>query len=99
MDEIDKIQVQIRGLLEARDHLLNQVPSDMVAIAEITERIIDLNRRLAALADAGATVRELTPGQVQALQQAVRALERAIQQSQAASEILMAATQLANAAA
>ena len=99
MDEIDKTQAQIRGLIKARDHLLNEVPSDMVAIAEITERIIDLNRRLAALVDAGATVPELTPGQVQALQQAVGALERAIQQSQAASQILIAATQLANAAA
>lgn len=98
MDEIDKIQAQIGALLKARDHLLNQIPSDMVAIAEITERIIDLNRRMSALVDSGATVRALTPEQVQALQQAVRALERAIQQSEGASQILAAATQLANAA-
>jgi flagellar biosynthesis chaperone FliJ len=98
MDEIDKIQEQIRGLLKARDHLLNQVPSDMVAIAEITERIIDLNRRLSALSDSGATVPDLTPAQVQTLQQAVNALEHAIQQSAGVSQILMAATQLANAA-
>jgi|SRR5215470_6620885 len=98
MDEIDKLQAQISALIKARDHLLNQVPSDMVAIADITERIIDLNRRLSALIDSNATVRELTSAQVQALQDAVKALDRAIQQSAGTSQIIAAATQLANAA-
>jgi hypothetical protein len=97
MDPIDKLQTQITELLKARDFLLNQTPSDMVAVASITEKIIDLTRRLTALVASTGPIRALTPGEVAALQDAVRALAIAVQRSAAASHIVEAATKLANA--
>jgi hypothetical protein len=98
MDEMDKIQAQIAALLRARNYLLNQTPSDMVAIADITEKIVDLNRRQSALTSTAAPIPQLTPGQEQALQQATQALDIAVQHSAAASQIISAATTLAHAA-
>jgi hypothetical protein len=96
MDEIGKIQAQITTFLKARDYLLNQRPSDMVAVAEVTEKIIDLNRRLTALLAPGAQIPQLTAAQQAALQQATQELDKSIQRSAAASEILDGVAKLAN---
>ena len=97
MNEIDKIHTQTVELIKARDHLLNQNPSDMVAVASVTEKIIDLNRRFSALAESGTPIRQLSAAQVVALQRATKVLERAIGRSEAASQIIVAATKVANA--
>jgi hypothetical protein len=98
MNEIDKIQAQITALLQARNYLLNQTPSDMIALAHLTETIIALNRRQAALTGNVNDLPPLTPAQVQNLQSAVQTLDHEINQSKAASDILVAATALAKAA-
>jgi len=97
MDEIDKIQTQIAELIKARDYLLNQIPSDMVAVTSVTEKIIDLARRLSALAGSGTPIRQLSAAEVAALQRATQALGAAIRKSEAASRIIAAATKVANA--
>ena len=97
MDQIDKLQTQITELIKARDFLLNQTPSDMVAVAALTEKIIDLTRRLAASIGSLGPIPTLKPGEVAALQDAVRSLALAVQRSAAASQIVEAATKLANA--
>jgi len=45
MDELDKIRLKSAALLRARNYLLNQSPSDPVAIAQVTENIVDLAGR------------------------------------------------------
>jgi hypothetical protein len=73
MNEIDKIQEQIAALLRARNYLLSQNPSDMVALADVTEKIIALNRRQSALTGK-INLPQLTPAQVQNLKSAVQTL-------------------------
>jgi hypothetical protein len=94
MDEEDKIQAQIKSLLLARNYLLHQQPSDMVAIAHVTEMIVDLNARQTALSNA-LNIPPVSPQTVTALQSTISELDRAIQNSAAASQILEAATVLA----
>lgn len=96
MDEEDKIQAQIKSLLVARNYLLNQRPSDMIAIAHITETIVDLNARQSAISNTP-HLPQVNPNVVADLQVAIQALDKAINASAAASQILDAATMLAKA--
>jgi hypothetical protein len=98
MNEIDKIQLQIAALLQARNYLLNQSPSDMVALADVTEKIIALNRTQSALTGNPTPLPLLTTVQEQNLQSAIQTLDKGVKQSKAASDILVAATALANVA-
>ena len=94
MDQEDKIQAQIKELLVARNYLLHQQPSDMVAIAHITELIVDLNARQTALSSAS-NIPQLSAQAEADLQSAVNNLDQAIQQSAAVTQILSGATALA----
>jgi len=97
VNEIDMIQKKISGLLDARDYLLNQTPSDMVALSDVTEQLVALNRRQSALTGK-IGLPPLSPKQVQDLQSATQTLDNAIKQSKAATDILVAATALAKVA-
>jgi hypothetical protein len=97
MNEIDKIQTQIAALLQARDFLLHQTPSDMVAIADITERMVALTRRQGVLTRQATPLPSLTPDQERALRAAVDSLEGQIRASRTASDIMAAVTTLLNA--
>jgi len=97
VNEIDMIQKKISGLLDARDYLLNQTPSDMVALSDVTEQLVALNRRQSALTGQ-LGLPPLSPQQVQDLQSATQTLDNAIKQSKAATDILVAATALAKVA-
>jgi hypothetical protein len=85
MNEIQAIQAQIGALLKARKYLLNQTPSDMVALADVTERIIDLNRRQAAISG---VVTQLAQANVDSLEEAIQDLDDDINDSVSASNIL-----------
>jgi hypothetical protein len=85
MDEIDAIQAQIRAMLRARTYLLELVPTDMVAATDVTERIIDLNHRQAAITSDPLT---LTAPAQDELIAAIRDLDAAIVQSAAVDQIL-----------
>lgn len=95
MTEAERLQKLLSVLLDTRNFLLVQQPTDMVAVAEVTERIIAVSARLQAEL-ANPTVHQLTPAESAALQKAVNDLEEAIQKSQAVSQILAALTALAN---
>ena len=97
MDEVEKLQAQIKSLLAARKFLLNQQPSDMVAIGQITEGIVDLTARQMALTEAR-RIPAVSPETVKALQSAIKALDDAMKASAAATQILTAATAVANTA-
>jgi hypothetical protein len=97
MNEIEKIQKQKSSLMDARIYLLHQTPSDMIAIAEVTERIIALEKRQSALI--GTTgIPVLTNEQIGNLQSAIDDLDAQIKASKAASDILVAATAVAKSA-
>ncbi len=82
-------------MLAARTHLLNEKPTDVVAIARLTEMIVGLNVRQTALSNPG----NLPPSsakKVVSLKAAVQTLDNAISESAAVPEILDAATTLAS---
>jgi hypothetical protein len=91
MDEIDQIQAQIGALLKARNCLLNQTPSDMVSVTDVTEKIVALNHRQAAITGLPAT---LTVPQEQSLQAALDVLAQAVRINASATSIVVAATAL-----
>src|SRR5277367_1088240 len=95
MDAIERIQWKIQALLAARDHLLNQTPTDVVAIAHLTEMIVDLNVRQTALSNLG-NLRTSSAKKVASLKAALLTLDNAINESAAVPEILSAATTLAS---
>lgn len=98
MDEIQEINAKIKTLIEARNYLLHQQPTDMVILHAVDEKIIALSTRASALM-AGPPIPPLPPAIVAAIGAAVAKLENAIKASATATAILMAATELANAGA
>ena len=96
MDAEDRIQEKIATLLKARNLLLNQQPTDMVAVAHITEMIVDLSAQLQALTQPQRAM-VLTPAEVAALQAAIAALNQSIAQSAAVSQIMASASALLHA--
>lgn len=95
MDEQDQLQAQIQALLRARDALRNQRPTDMVAVSSVTEDIVTLSGRLAAVSGE-ANIPAITQPQVDALTAATAKLDTAIGASNGASEIVTAATIVAS---
>lgn len=98
MTEIKKIHLQIMALLKARNYLLHQSPSDMIAIQEVTEKIIALNERQSVLSDTTTAIPVPTDEQIAKLQSAIHELDTQIAASKTASDILIAATAIANSA-
>lgn len=95
MDEIARLQQQLISLFETRNFLLNQQPTDLVAVSEITERILAVTARLTAQIS-NPNVPQLNDAEVKALKDAVDALRKSIQRSEAVSEILKHVTALLN---
>jgi hypothetical protein len=93
MDAKDRIQVKIKGLLAARNYVLNGKPSDIVVLTQLTEMIMDLNVRQIALSNKK-TLRSISPGKAASLHAAVQTLNYSISQRAAASQVLIAAIEL-----
>lgn len=96
MDEIQQIQAKIKSLIAARNYLLNQQPTDMVAVHDVSEKIVALSARVTNLIG-GPPLTPLAPAVVQALGAAVSKLENSIRAAAAATAVLKAATAVANA--
>jgi hypothetical protein len=95
MNQIEAIQAEIGALLRARNYLLNQTPSDMVALADVTEKIISLTRRQSAI---GSNPTILSTPQESGLQTAIQALDNDIRVCAAANTILTDAATVIGAA-
>jgi len=96
MDEISKLQLQLSELAKAQSALMNQRPPDVDGFQQISSRVSTLQFRLLALAGAP-QIAPVDPQTVSTLQAAVRALGLAVTASAGATQILQAATALANA--
>jgi hypothetical protein len=86
MDEIEKILLKNAALIRARNYLREQSPSDMVAIADLTENIVDLTSCHVSAADI-ADVPQITPEEQKLLRQAITALDDHV--GQKASPVLI----------
>lgn len=93
MDEIEKIHVKNRALIKARDYLLHQTPSDLVAITHINESIIDLVRRHLEAANAP-KIPEVSKGEQQLLQEAIQGLDKNVEKKAPARQILSDAKEI-----
>ncbi len=87
MDEIDKIQLKNAALLAARQYLLKQAPSDLVAITEITESIVDLAGRN-VFATSLDKIPQVSAFDQRRLEESVSALRYSILNDASVSEIL-----------
>ena len=87
MDEIRKIHIKNGALIRARNYLLHQTPSDMVAITQITENIVDLNSRHLQSIDAP-NIPQVTKKEQQELRRVIEALEENIKKNASAGHIL-----------
>jgi len=96
MNQTQAIHQQIMALLKARNYLLNQTPSDMIAITDVNEKIISLNARQSALSS-NINIPVLSDKQEQQLTSAIHDLDTQIRDSKAASDILAGATVIINA--
>jgi hypothetical protein len=88
MNEIGKIYLKSGALIKARNYLLNQSPSDMVAISEITEGIVDLTETGLAASATGEEFPELPSHEHLELKQAIDALDKSIKTAAPSIEIL-----------
>jgi hypothetical protein len=88
MNEIGKIYLKSGALITARNYLLNQSPSDMVAISEITEGIVDLTETGLAAGATGGEFPELPSHEHLELKQAIDALDKSIKMAAPSIEIL-----------
>jgi len=98
MDEIKQINAKIKALVEARNYLLHQQPTDMDVMHAIDGKIIELSAKASALM-AGPPIPPLPPAIVAAIGAAVASRGRTSKASATATAILTAATELANAGA
>jgi hypothetical protein len=89
----DRIHKKISALLAARGHLLNQQPSDIIAITQLTEMIVDLSRR-PVLSKQG-SLRILSQREEVSLDAALRRLDDTIKTSAGTSQIVDASSNLA----
>jgi hypothetical protein len=87
MDQIQKIHLKNVALLRARRYLLNQVPSDQVVIAEITENIVDLTGRHLAGVHV-AEIPQVPADEQRQLEQVIGDLHKNIEKKAPAIEIL-----------
>jgi len=95
MDEIEKIHVKSGALIRARKYMLNQTPSDMIAVAHVTESIIDLTE--CHLAATGASkIPEVTTEEQRLLRQTIQALDDSLKQKASADQILSDAKAIYN---
>jgi flagellar biosynthesis chaperone FliJ len=95
MDEEDKILAQIGALQKAQSAVKNQDPPDMDTFRQLASLISDLHFRLQTVVSAP-QIPQLSAQDVQNLQAAINTLETAVNQSAGATQILQAATALAN---
>jgi hypothetical protein len=95
MDEEVKLLRQIGELQKAQRAVKSRNPPDIDTFRQLASLISDLNFRLLTLVGQP-VIPPLSPADVQSLQAAIDALDRAVTQSAGASQILQAATALAN---
>jgi len=87
MDEIEKILWKNGALIRARDYLLKQSPSDLIAIADLTENIVDLaSCHIAATEIPRAP--NVTAEDEKLLRQAIEALDEHMSQKASADQIV-----------
>jgi len=87
MDEIEKILLKNAALIRARNYLREQSPSDMLAIAGVTENIVDLTSchlEAAEIAD----VPQVTAQEQKLLRQAIEVLDKHVDQKASAVQVL-----------
>jgi len=96
MTEAQKIQAQMKVLIETIQHLTHRRPEDIDIERDLTQKIEALSARFQNLM-AGPPLDPLSPAAVHALGAAVSKLENAVKSSAVATAILQAATDLANA--
>jgi hypothetical protein len=92
---MDKIQAQLAGLARAQSALLNQSPPDIAGFQQIATRVSDLQFRMLALAGQP-QIRALSAAEQDSLEGAVRQLTAAVTASVGATQIIQAATVVAN---
>jgi len=95
MTKVQALIAAIEALKAERDKRLHHQPTDMVAVTQITEKILDLTARLTAMMN-GPSLPPLSGAQVQAIQSAVTTLGNAVAANAAVTAILVAATELAH---
>jgi hypothetical protein len=87
MDEIEKIIIKNGALIKARQYLLSQSPSDITAIADISEKIIDLTgRHLAAIESP--KVPQVTTKEQRQLMRLVQTLDKNVEKKASAGQVL-----------
>jgi flagellar biosynthesis chaperone FliJ len=94
-DEEDKILAKIGALQKAQSAVKNQHPPDIDTFRQLASLISDLHLRLQTVASAP-QIPQLSAQDVQNLQAAINTLETAVNQSAGATQILQAASALAN---
>jgi hypothetical protein len=94
MDEIEKIHVKNRALIKARDYLLHQTPSDLVAITYLNESIIDLVRSHLEAANTPKMIPEVSKGEQRLLREAIQGLDKNLENKAPASQILSDAKEI-----
>lgn len=87
MNQIDKIVLKNGALIRARNYLREQSPSDMVAIADVTESIVELTScHLAAIGNSD--IPQVDTQDQKLLKQAIAALDKQLDRKAAADQIL-----------
>ena len=94
VDKVEKIQTQLSNLSKAQLALLAQQPPDIDGYEQLADVVSGLQYKLLTLSSAPA-IAALDPAEEQSLETAVNHLAQAIRASQGATEILNAATALA----
>lgn len=89
MDESTRLQQLLSTLFDTRNYLLKMIPTDLVAVAEVDAQIMSVTQRLQAEL-ANPSAQQLTPAQVEAVQQAIDDLNACVEQDMAASQIVVA---------
>jgi len=90
MDEIEKMQMKNGALIKARDYLLNQRPSNMVALADVTEMIVDLTKRNLAATNAS-KIPQVAAKEERSLRELIESLDKSLQKEASAGHILRGA--------
>ena len=85
MDEIEKNH--LKTLIRARNYLLSQTPTDMVAVSHITEQIVSCTEQHLAAADAPKSL-QATTEKKKLLLRAIKDLDKRVEKKASASRIL-----------
>ncbi len=95
MNTYTQTENQVNALFAARAYLLTQNPTDMVAVAQITEDYISLTQTALAQNGQPSTVKD-NPSDIQSLTTAIDTLDDYISCNAGADEVLASTTAIAS---